>query len=299
MADARIRTLERAAATGDADARGAYLLERVRCGEVCAEDLRLAAFLGEKGARRALLAKVEDMVCLGCGHRAYDSARPCDRCGTQELGECGNCGNCEECDGNDWVHPGDAYLVNTWVDGFAALAMTGWEAAEGFRRRRFLEACGRVAVAAGRAAAPAWKERRDEELDEAGVTLAWDQVNPHAPIHAAETWCLNPCEPRALRCEEYVGEWLALRHLSVAESLIWAYGPVWLVHGGRPDTSRWRDGVARAGDLDFRGLGYTDGSDWWTPYEGRRVRDAVRSEVVPWLLGEGDPLRDRLEAGSG
>lgn len=51
MTDARLRAVSRAAARGDLTARAALLLERVRAGELSAERLLLAAWLGDDRAR--------------------------------------------------------------------------------------------------------------------------------------------------------------------------------------------------------------------------------------------------------
>ena len=55
MSDARLRELERRwKETGSADDEGAYLLERVRVGDLTRERLELAAYCGHEGARRAV-----------------------------------------------------------------------------------------------------------------------------------------------------------------------------------------------------------------------------------------------------
>lgn len=52
--DDRLRALERAAEGGDAAARGALLAERLRLRRISIEGLRLAAYLGDAGARLCL-----------------------------------------------------------------------------------------------------------------------------------------------------------------------------------------------------------------------------------------------------
>lgn len=54
MSDARLRELERLAATGDEDARARLLLERERLGHFTRDRLALAAHAGDPAARRAL-----------------------------------------------------------------------------------------------------------------------------------------------------------------------------------------------------------------------------------------------------
>jgi hypothetical protein len=54
MPDARFRSLQRQAAQGDLQAQGRLLLERVRAGDLDPDGLRLAAYLGDPGAREAL-----------------------------------------------------------------------------------------------------------------------------------------------------------------------------------------------------------------------------------------------------
>lgn len=36
-----------------------------------------------------------------------------------------------------------------------------------------------------------------------------------------------------------------------------------------------------------------------TPGEEDAIRRRIRAELIPWLLGHGDPIRDRIEAGDG
>lgn len=52
--DAHLRSLERAAALGDPDARAQYLCERRRTGKLTTDRLRLAAYAGDPAARAAL-----------------------------------------------------------------------------------------------------------------------------------------------------------------------------------------------------------------------------------------------------
>lgn len=64
--DARLRSLERAAAAGDVEAQARQLAERVRAGTLTRERLELAAYCGDAGARMAL--NVEDRASWpACG----------------------------------------------------------------------------------------------------------------------------------------------------------------------------------------------------------------------------------------
>ena len=55
MADAKLRDLERRwKETGSPDDEAAYLLERVRVGDLSRERLELAAYCGHEGSRRAV-----------------------------------------------------------------------------------------------------------------------------------------------------------------------------------------------------------------------------------------------------
>lgn len=54
MSDARLRQLERDAATGDLTARARLLNERLRVGDLAADRLQLAAYLGDAAAEEAL-----------------------------------------------------------------------------------------------------------------------------------------------------------------------------------------------------------------------------------------------------
>lgn len=71
MSDARLRELERQAATGDEDARARLLLERERLGHFTRERLALAAHAGDPAARRALDLPAEDGLDLLAWARGF------------------------------------------------------------------------------------------------------------------------------------------------------------------------------------------------------------------------------------
>jgi hypothetical protein len=64
MSDARLRELERQAATGDEDARARLLLERARLGHFTRERLALAAHAGDPTSRRSLDLPAQDGLDL-------------------------------------------------------------------------------------------------------------------------------------------------------------------------------------------------------------------------------------------
>ena len=84
MADDLLRALERsAAAYGDTEAMAAYLRQRVRAGELRAEMLELAAFLGHEPARRVLGSltpeePVPDPVRIAGGHAVHHNRSFCN-----------------------------------------------------------------------------------------------------------------------------------------------------------------------------------------------------------------------------
>lgn len=81
--DARLRSLERSAASGDLDSQARSLLERVRAGTLTRERLELAAYCGDAAARLAL--NVEDRAswpACGCeGGYGADGPGACVRDG--------------------------------------------------------------------------------------------------------------------------------------------------------------------------------------------------------------------------
>mgnify|MGYP000508562817 CR=1 FL=1 len=71
MSDARLRELERQAATGDADAGARLLLERERLGHFTRERLALAAHAGDPTARQALDLPAQDGLDLLAWARGF------------------------------------------------------------------------------------------------------------------------------------------------------------------------------------------------------------------------------------
>lgn len=121
------------------------------------------------------------------------------------------------------------------------------------------EACDRAGIAAARAALPAWQKAFP------------DDPRPLRAIEAHEAWILCPCEPHAE----------ALRAASSAASLMEGAA-------ARPDASK----SARAAALaTCAGDGQTRRAAQATS-EGV-VREAIREELVPWVLGRADPLLGR------
>lgn len=64
MVDTRLRRLERAASQGDVEARARVLCERLRAGDLAEERVRLAAYLGDPGARLLLAERAPELPVI-------------------------------------------------------------------------------------------------------------------------------------------------------------------------------------------------------------------------------------------
>lgn len=78
MSDARLRQLQRDAATGDLAARARLLNERVRIGDLAPDRLQLAAYLGDEAAEEALGQRPHVPPTITIGRWVRGLARPTD-----------------------------------------------------------------------------------------------------------------------------------------------------------------------------------------------------------------------------
>lgn len=172
--DARLRSLERAAASGDVEAQARQLAERVRAGTLTRERLELAAYCGDAAAREALGGA--GLVLTG----KDGAGRPVD------LFEAGP----------------SVHRVHFWP----------W--VEGLERWRRLHAPVMAAVAAARLAATreergqhyadcpdSWTPR-DRACP---ACVAAIDSRARRAVEAAEAWCAFPCE-------RYATEWANRSH---------------------------------------------------------------------------------------
>lgn len=183
MSDERLRTLERAAASGGPDERAALLRARVRAGTLSQERLELAAYVGDADARAALVAFEDDpdvdgghpTACIPC--RAFDGR------------------NYVILRGSEWhclKHAHEHPDLALWVRG-----LSRWGS----------EVLVTAAVAAARQALPVWASQSGCELCASSHShiVCGHATRARRAVEAVEAWIACPCEQHwTERHEAYV-----------------------------------------------------------------------------------------------
>lgn len=260
MADQRLRALERRwQASGSVEDEAAWLRERVRVGDLAEERLFLAAYLGHEPARLAAPQALEAFA-----ERLARLGGPI----TDTL-------NCFE-------HPPSGVLAD-------------WSAVLPEESK---DVCVRVTIASCRAALLACSDLVFRARD--------DQV-----VTAIETWLLGPRTPEALRTMANYWWSHTRNHPESDDPTAWAVA--WATTNAQILASYDPEGVGPAPDdpeeferfcaesADYRGLlgDVLAGVQHALGVERTSELEAVvREELVPWLLGRGDPVADRMRTGS-
>lgn len=263
MSDSKLRELERRwRESGSVEHEAAYLLERLRSGALERERLELAAYLGDPASRRAL------------GGEAPRRSSP-------DAGAPG---------GASRESPGSPDPVGSAV-------LAEWSAV---LPSESLGVCTRVAVAACRAALKAHSPSSTVvswASDVLELIEGW-LAGPQTPAELealAEYWSDHARNSPGLHAAE--ASVRSITRTARSALLLASYDPE---RAGPPPAApegleAWRseqaDNRALLGDVlseAQRALGARSAA----------VEVAVRAELVPWLLGRADPVRERVEARS-
>jgi len=106
-------------------------------------------------------------------------------------------------------------------------------------------------------------------------------------LNAIEDWVVCPCDDHQLRVERALGArvFIALEHVLMRAGEV----DEGLIELGEGIVLGWSDERASA-CLSYAAAGVNG------PAFGSQVLEPTKSELVPWLLGYGDPVRERVEA---
>lgn len=225
MSDRTLRTLERAAAAGDPEASSRLVLARLRSGTLTEEGVRLAAFLGDPGARLAA-----EGLRLWLPYEYEDTPR--------------------------WI----GVLADEWP----------------------FEPTVRSAVALARRALARWERR---PLDR------WNRRYPpdwryREAVEAGEAWVVSGgATPPPMWLQRLTD---GRRVINDASEAIGALGRVVQLS----TTTEWHE--ADPGRARFVLSSTAETFVREDPSEDRGLGIAVREELLSWVLGTGDPLRERV-----
>jgi hypothetical protein len=292
--DGRMRGFERAAAGGDAEAGGRLLLDRVRIGELSPEKLQLASYLGEERARIAL-GEREKIRFEGKHHGFPDKS-------CTDLAE--------------WVKK----IIQ--IDNLSA--------------HEKKEALMRVSIASVRTVLPLVKVLEQSESEEAqsaafAATLAiesleqwvldyqqhssrvteaadlfaehFEEIPYDASKAARDVKAANRAAYGHNRYEGVLDTVMREDHAMLAASMVVKAAYMAVEAASRDVTAI--DGVAS--DAGVAAAQSAKATNWepdapremsWNPATigAAKVQRAIQDELVSWALGEGDPVKDRVEA---
>lgn len=264
--DSDLQTLRRRAASTDApNDRAALLRARVRAGELAVERLWLPAFLGDE-ASRLMLGPQEHMVRGGrlccCGeldvhHGWGDGHAPVHSC--EYYGTTCDCVLEDRTERRERIWP-DRATLGLWIKW--ARERTWWTQEVRVRALIPVAHLTRTHTCYDRA----------EACDRTRCTII------NRAIHAAEAWVVRPV---------MAAQAAADRAAEAADGIGDAVLPAWAAariasgdHPPNPRLDRCALGLCKAADLI--------GED--------AVRQAVARELIPWALGERDPVAERVAA---
>jgi hypothetical protein len=277
LADERLRVLQRLAQeTGSLGDRARYWVEAVRVGVLDARRLELAAHLGDPAAR----------VALGASHE--DVAAPDDP-GAVPRGE-----DVRGPDGMSafYIPSQEASGVEEW-----GAATAGWGA----------QVAARTCIAAARLVLPIWEHGSRLGAGEGALEgPARGTPEPRRAIEAAEAWVLEP-SPAHRAATQVARD--ALGVVLERTQYPWAHAALYAAdHAARVDppaddpwahpTERGLRSAAesRTYDLIRRADERPSAANWDRHFviAALELRAAIRADLVPWVLLEGDPLRERV-----
>jgi hypothetical protein len=279
MADTKIRALERAAATGDVEAMAALLVERGRGGRTTYPLIELAAYLGDEVAQAACgwpscentppCQRVEDArgVCQWC--------RRTDRRYSWGCNEKVKCKPCRPCIAAFGDHAD--FLIG------ASHCLAGREAAV----RIVLAAVGPTEATVG----------LRTTCRECGYDAHQGRCNTcdraFEMVCVAERWVLEgPSKQINRRAHKLTARYLNGYHHW------WVSLGMTLLHVDSSGRRAVRTLGEALGGLPNYGMPWNRPRPPALP-PALNPRTAVEAEVLPWALGDGDPLRDRIGVGFG
>ncbi|MBL4846152.1 MAG: hypothetical protein JKY65_11545 [Planctomycetes bacterium] len=265
MGDADLRELERRwRETGSVEDEAAWLLERVRVGDLERGMLELAAYFGHRAARAVLQDDAPEMPDLG---GVKDRSEVRDLQAQRDFAEA--MGLDPSSDAWSCVGAGvDPDEIREWCQAFVGLGA---------------EACVRAAWAAAESSLHTWQEENPTD------------PRPKRALLAAGGWILCPCSSHAeaagqaaIQASRAANE-AEERNVQVDSSgsaLISGNGhEVARILAALGSTPSAPDQVANAAALavEFHG-------------DNLQVWETIRTAVEPWALGYSDPVRERVEA---